>query len=214
MEERILVYKDEAEIRSGKGFFEAVKINMQSLVDFLLENEVEVTHTMVVNLINNNGSSKGIFQERERIMLKDIPKILRSSANTGTAENIKACNEIIEKANRLLTCSDNARFIDFSKWVIKDNKVIITEEAFKDFEDSCSIFIDTPNRKKIYEKAVAVKEALEELNQLVSNAPQRGLGDGLKVKGIDISGDFAFGILEVDRDGFAGLIGQHFGYIQ
>ena len=170
MEEKILVYKDESEIINGKGFFEAVRINMQNLVDFFVMNEVEPTHTLVVYLINNNGSSKEIFQEKERVLLKDIPKVLRSSANIGTAESIKACDEIIAKVNRLLTCSDNARLIDFSKWIIENNKVIITKEAFKEFEDSCSIYIDTPSRKKVYEKAMAAKKALEELQVSLNNS--------------------------------------------
>jgi hypothetical protein len=211
MEEKILVHKYESEIRSGKGFYEAVRINIQELVDFLVENEVEPTLNMVVGLIRSNRSSKALFEERERQILKDVPKILRSSVNTGTAENIKACDEIIQRANRLLTYSDNSRLIDFSKWSIENNKVIITEAVFKELEESSSIYIDTPSKKAIYEKAIAAKKALEDLNQAVINVSQRGLGDGLKVIGIAPANRLlTFSILEVHGNGDVELIGERF----
>ena len=214
MEERILVYKDESEIRKGKGFYESVKRSMQKLIDFLVDNEVEITHTMIVDLISNNGSSKGIFQERERILLKDIPTLLKTSVNLGTTEKIKACDEIIAKTNRLLSYSENARLIDFSKWIIENNKVVITSEVFTELEDSCSVYTDTPNRKAVYEKAMEAKKALEELNQLVKDAPQKGLGGGFCMTGIaPITNQLTFCILGVHSDGEVELNGELLGYI-
>lgn len=215
MEERILVHRDESEIKKGKSYFEAVKIAIQKLADFLIEKEIEPSLTLLTGLIKNNSTSKYVFEEKERIALKDIPKLLHSSVNLGTKENITACDELIERAYALLTKSCNCRFIDFDKWDIVDNKVIYTEDAIKELVNEHSIYIDTLQRKSIYDKAMAAKKAIENLNQAISLAPTRGLAEGFKLIGVaPVNASFIFGVLSIDYEGSVELISENFHHIK
>ena len=214
MEDKILIHRYEADITRGKGYYEAVRNRIQELVNFLRENEIERPLSYVLGLIQNNRSSKYVFEEKEKEITKNIPKILESAVKAETIENIKTCDEIINRGHRLFYYSDNSRIIDFSQWSIDNGKVVISEAAFENLVDSESVYIDTPGRKLIYEKAIAAKKAIDELNQAVSQTPQCGLREGLKVIGITPENNSQrFSILKIVDTVDIQLVGEHFRYI-
>ncbi|MDD4822146.1 MAG: hypothetical protein PHI48_06270 [Bacteroidales bacterium] len=208
MEKRILVYRDEKDVKAYKSDYERARIYSQKIIDFLKNQNIEVSLNLVRSIIKENFPIAPLFQNRDSKKLQDLPEALKRVVESDNNKLIRECNALIQEAKRSMGEHDQ-HHVDFLKLDLIDGKVIITDEAIKEAEDLGSIYVDTDNRKKVYEKALAAKKALDELDQTIKEV----YDDIDRVRGIaPLSGDGAR-ILSVNYDGEVELDGYYLKYI-
>ena len=200
MEERILVYRDKKDVEAYKRDYERARIYSQKIFDFLKNQNIEVNLNLVRSLIKENFPVAPLIQNRDKKKLQELPEALKRLVESDNNKLIQECNALIQEAQRSMNENDQ-HHVDFSKLDLVDGKVIITDEAIKEAEDLGSIYVDTDNRKKVYEKALAAKKALEELDQTIKEVyndpdPVRGItprsGQGARILNVDYDGEVEF----------------------
>ena len=203
MEERILVYRDKKDVEAYKSDYERARIYSQKIIDFLKNQNIEVSLNLVRSLIKESFPIAPLFQNRDKKKLQELPEALKKLVESDNNKLIQECNALIQAAQKSMNENDQ-HHVDFSKLDLIDGKVIITDEAIKEAEDLGSIYVDTDSRKKVYEKALAAKKALEELDQTIKEVysnpdPVRGIaprsGQGARILNVDYDG-------EVELDGY------------
>ena len=200
MEERILVYRDKKDVEAYKSDYERARIYSQKIFDFLKNQNIEVSLNLVRSLIKENFPVAPLIQNRDKKKLQELPEALKKLVESDNNKLIQECNALIQGAQRSMNENDQ-HHVDFSKLDLIDGKVIITDEAIKEAEDLGSIYVDTDNRKKVYEKALAAKKALEDLDQTIKEVyndpdPVRGIaprrGQGARILNVDYDGEVEF----------------------
>lgn len=209
MEKRILVYRDEKDVKAYKSDYERARIYSQKIIDFLKNQNIEVSLNLVRSLLKENLPVAPLFQNRDSKKLQDLPEALKRVVESDNNKLIQECNALIQEAKRSMG-EYNQHHVDFLKLDLIDGKVIIIDEAIKEAEDLGSIYVDTDNRKKVYEKALAAKKALEELDQTIKEV----YSDPDPVRGIAPRSGQGARILNVDYDGEVELDGYYLKYIQ
>lgn len=209
MEERILVYRDEKDVKAYKADYERARSHSQGIINFLKKQNIEVNLNLVGSLLKENRPVAPLFQNRDKEKLQELPEALKKLVESDNDKLIQECEELIQKAKGSMN-DYNQHHVDFSKLDLIDGKVIINDEAIKEAEDLGSIYVDTDNRKKVYEKALAAKKALEELDQTIKGV----YSDPDPVRGIAPRSGQGARILNVDYDGEVKLDGYYLKYIQ
>lgn len=203
MEERILVYREKKDVEAYKSDYERARIHSQKIIDFLKNQNIELSLNLVRSLIKESFPIAPLFQNRDKKKLQELPEALKKLVESDNNKLIQECNALIQAAQKSMNENDQ-HHVDFSKLDLIDGKVIITDEAIKEAEDLGSIYVDTDSRKKVYEKALAAKKALEELDQTIKEVysnpdPVRGIaprsGQGARILNVDYDG-------EVELDGY------------
>lgn len=209
MEERILVYRDNKDVKAYKADYERARSHSQKIIDFLKNQNIEVSLNLIRSLIKENFPVAPLIQNRDKKKLQELPEALRKLVESDNNKLIQECNTLIQEAQRSMNENDQ-HHVDFSKLDLVDGKVSITDEAIKEAEDLGSIYVDTDNRKKVYEKALAAKKALKELDQTIKEV----YSDPDPVRGIAPRSGQGARILNVDYDGEVELDGYFLKYIQ
>lgn len=201
MEEKILVYRDRKDVEAYKADYERARSHSQEIINFLKNQNIEVGFNLVWSLIKENFPVAPLIQNRDKEKLQGLPEALKKVVESDNNKVVQECNKLIQAAQKSMRENDQ-HYVDFSKLNLVDGRVIITDEAIKEAEDLGSIYVDTDNRRKVYEKALAAKKALEELDKTIKevcNDPVHGIaphsGQGARILNVDYDG-------EVELDGY------------
>lgn len=207
MVEKILVYRDQKEVDLAMRDYRKAVTHCQRVVDFLKEYDVTIDLIQVKHLIKNNGDTDIFITP-----LNDIPKALRSMVETHNNELKEAFKAIATNARKAIF-EKSMYPIDFSKLVLSDGIVSMSEETKQEAVDLCSIYIDTESRKRVYEKSLAVLQAVKDLEDELNNNPKQNL-NGWRLQAISPHGSsFDVGLIKVGFDGKLELSGELFKYI-
>lgn len=167
MEERILIYQDKEVISYAISDYSKAKAATQKVVDVLVKHKIEIDMDLVVSLINRETSAASLIgNDNDNQNLPDaLKKIIH-------ADNTKAIHEINEAINDAHIVFNQKMIygVDLNKLSLRNGLILISDEAKQEAQDRGSVYTDNENRKLIYEKALAAKKALEELQVSLNNS--------------------------------------------
>lgn len=204
---KILVYRDNNEVEAATSDYRRAVIHSQKIIDFLKEHDISVDLNQVQALIKNSRNIATLFTPTV-----DLPKALRAVIQADNEKRIEELEVIVVDAKNAIFGNSNYP-VDFSKLVLINGTVSMTEEAKQEAIERGSIYIDTDGRRAVYEKALAVQKAIEELQEEINNNPKKNI-NGWRLSGISPYGSsFDVGLLKVGYKGDVELSGDLFEHI-
>lgn len=223
MEERILIYKD-AEYNTLIQQYKWVQNLLQDIADGLKGMNIEPTTNIIKGLLQGEDMQHIIAKSTVSDSFKNLPRTMAKAIlemfTQGNKEEYMA--KIGEKVERLKTFKDKGNScVDFSLFYVEDSNVILSQDYIKQAEEYFCIFVDTPGRKAVYEKWLQFKQAFEEFETAVKEAPKVIASEHQKnygiypeyLKALDVPGNFSLAKVGW-YDGKLHLNEEYFKYIQ
>lgn len=166
----------------------------------------------VKSLIDRGTQAATLIKNREEY--DNIPNALQKIIQEDNQNLIQELNNLVSKA-RAAILENSHHDVDFKKIILTNGKVLITDEAIKEAENLGSVYIDTDGRKKVYDKAIEAKKALDDLQKAINSTTITGVADGFKILPIVRHGSnsWNYGVLGLDDDGEITFNGDSFNYI-
>jgi hypothetical protein len=210
MDDRILVYLDKERADHARSDYYRTVNRVQKIIDFLKSHEIECDIEHAQEIIENNDMAENFIKKQMPVHTESLPEAVRKLIDNNTDQVIKELNKIALDARESI--SNNCYHkVDYRKLEMMNDKVAISDEAFKECYDYGAVYIDTESRAKVYNCAQTALKALGNLQKSVDEAEKRGIMPGYHINGInrDIL-SYGSSILIVDEDGEVHLNGEIF----
>lgn len=209
MENKILVYQDTHKIDDAMRDYRKAVTHLQSIVEFLKKQNISIDLMQLKSLIRSDRHIDALFVVQE---YKSLPMALKAVVQADNERLIQELKTITIEARKVIH-EESIYPVDFSKLKLINSVVSMTDEAKHEAVEIGSVYIDTDSRKAIYEKALAAKTALEDLQKAIADNPKKNVTNW-RLYGITPYGSpFDVGLLKVSSDGEIELSGELFEHL-
>lgn len=211
MDDKILVYLDNKKVAYAQSDYRRVANRVQKIIDFLKSHDIECDIEHAQCIIEKDGMADAFIKKEMPVYIGILPESVRKLIDSNTDQVTKELNKIALDARESII-NNCYHKVDYGKLKMIDDKVTISDEAFKECHDFGAVYIDTTTRGKIYNCAKTALKALENLQKSVDEADKRGIMPGYHINGINRDLRFGYGssVLIVDEDGEVKLNGEAF----
>lgn len=224
MKERILVYKDEAKYGDLISYYKAWINNLQELVSGLCKLKIEASKENLKKLLagedlrslmEDNNVSKHLSFLPER-MRKHIQDSVNRECDEDYVKNVGS------NAQKFMYYNDHSSWgrLNWNHFVIEENTVKTSKECEEYIDKQCCVYVDTPNKKVVYDAYLKFMNAYNELERAVKESTKmpnpdcRGAlspVDHNKLKALGSYGSYSLVVL---NDGELELVGYLFEDLQ
>lgn len=174
MEERILVYKDEAKYSDYARYYKTWVNNLQELVSGLCKIKIEASKENLKKLLNGEDLRSLMDDNNVSKHLSFLPERMRKHIQDSVN---RECEEDYVKYvgnNAVKFKHDNeTSSLGCLKWnhfVIEGNIVKTSKECEEYIDKMCCVYVDTPNKKVVYNAYLKFMEAYNELERAVKES--------------------------------------------
>lgn len=223
MEERILVYKD-PDFDSWVKRYNWMRDELQKLADGLKTLGIEPTDKLINRLIKGESLEEMTAEKHVGDALKGLPKsLLRTITDLYKKERTDEYNSAVgNQAQKIVEWrrrNDATTMINFNHYHVEAGVVTITPEHIEYLEGAFCVFIDSENRKAVYDKWLQLQKAKADFDSVVKNANKRNnysrLEEERGITGNDllaVATPGQFCLVKVRYDGQMILNGENFKY--
>lgn len=228
MEGKILVYKEEVEYNRYITKFKALKKYIEALTDGLNKMGIEPSIDIIKKFVRGDEGYdmvskkqvQNIFNGLPIAMQKAISKMFqdqnKEEYNDLIGKNVVLIKDLINNPDSMVTY----KALNFFN--IENGVVNLLPEYIDQAEEWFCIYVDSPERKKVYDEWLKVKAAVEQMNEVIKSVHKKEVSAIQKHMGIDpehlralsVPGNFNFGFITVSgATGELILNGEKFEYI-
>lgn len=220
MEERILVYRDEAQYSNLSSYYKSWTKNLQTLVSGLCKLKIEASMENVKKLLAGEDLRSLMEDSNVSKHLSFLPqKMLKHIQTSVDKENEEEYMQNVGNyAIRFihLNKSSDWGMLNLNHFVIEGNTVKISKECEDYIDKICCVYIDTPNRKVVYDAYLKFMDAYNELKKAIKEAPKKpnpsntGALTFVDYNNLRALGDYGTQSLVVLNGGDLDLVGYYF----
>lgn len=223
MKERILVYKDLANYNKLVRYYDFWCNALQSLYDGLSELKITpnmenikklMDGEMLISLMEDGNVSKHLSFLPER-MLNSIQKTINDDLEYEYNEKVgKLAQKFIQRNN-----GSDQGLLNLDYFTIVNGTIKITKECAEHIDSECCTYVDTENKKTVYNAYLKFMEAYNEFEKAVkesakkpnpiANTTRSYRCDYSRLKSLGGEGD-SFAFISVLDDGNLKFNGDHF----
>lgn len=228
MEDKILVYKEEVGYKNYLANFNELKKRIQALTDGLIKLGIEPSIGIIKKFVRGDAGYDTIAKKQVEDSFKGFPIIMQNAIRKMFQDQSnEEYHDLIEKnvvlINRMIKNSYlyvSYKSLDFFN--IENGVVNIMPECIEQAEKWFCIYVDSPERKKVYDEWLKVKAAVEQMNEVIKSvhkkevsATQKHMGiDPKRLRALQVPGNNYFGFITVcSGTGELILDGRKFEYI-
>ena len=188
--ERILVDKDQQLYKRRDLQFNIVKNLLQEICDALKQNKIQPT-TDRIQMLLDGEDLMDIYLEEHLKSCRNLPVTIQNIVKEEARQELEKIRAMAAKVmNKMRDFEDG--LLDLSVYSVDEAGNIQLDPGYiAQVEKISCVFVDTPARKILYDKAQAVIQAIKELNQACKEAPyrdlrpaERGIIDDLTLQGM------------------------------
>lgn len=188
--ERILVDKDQQLYKRRDLQFNIVKNLLQEICDALKQNKIQPT-TDRIQMLLDGEDLMDIYLEEHLDSCQNLPVTIQNIVKEEARQELEKIRAMAAKVmNKMRDFEDG--LLDLSVYSVDEAGNIQLDPGYiAQVEKVSCVFVDTPARKYLYDKAQAVIQAIKELNQACKEAPyrdlrpaERGIFDDLTLQGM------------------------------
>lgn len=177
MEERILVYKDLANYNKLVRYYDFWCNALQNLLNGL--SELKITPNMenikklmdgesLISLMEDGNVSKHLSFLPER-MLNSIQKTINDDLEYEYNEKVgKLAQKLIQRNN-----GSDQGLLDLDYFTIVNGTIKITKECAEHIDGECCTYVDTENKKTVYNAYLKFMEAYNEFEKAVKESAKK-----------------------------------------
>lgn len=177
MEERILVYKDLENYNKLVRYYDFWCNALQNLLNGL--SELKITPNMenikklmdgesLISLMEDGNVSKHLSFLPER-MLNSIQKTINDDLEYEYNEKVgKLAQKLIQRNN-----GSDQGLLDLDYFTIVNGTIKITKECAEHIDSECCTYVDTENRKTVYNAYLKFMEAYNEFEKVVKESAKK-----------------------------------------
>ena len=174
MEERILVYKDEATYNRLTRYYKVWTNNLQELVSGLCKLKIEASKKNLKKLLNGEDLRSLMDDNNVSKHLSFLPERMRKHIQDSVN---RECEEDYVKYvgnNAVKFKHDNETSslgcLNWNHFDIEGNIVKTSKECEEYIDKMCCVYIDTPNKKVVYDAYLKFMEAYNEFERAVKES--------------------------------------------
>lgn len=176
MEERILVWKNEVEYNKVDIQYQVVRKTMQEIADGLKSLGVSPNFGHIKSLLHDEDLSNVVAEKSTSEYFEKLPKVMQKAIKDmfhkeSKDEYAKAVGDKAAKLRFLMHRIDS--MVDMSFFTMEDGEIILSPDYIKRIEQLYCVYVDTPGKRKVYEKWLELLDAVKEFDEAVKNAPKR-----------------------------------------
>ena len=223
MKERILVYKDEATYNQLISYYKAWTNNLQELVSGLCVLKIEASKENLKKLLAGEDIRSLMEDNNVSKHLSFLPERMRKHIQDSVN---RECDEdymkyVGDNAVKFKHYNENSSWgsLNWNHFVIEENTVKTSKECEEYIDKLCCVYVDTPNRKIVYDAYLKFMEAYNELERAVKESSKmpnpdcRGAlspVDHNQLKALSRVGSGSYSLVELHDGGVLELIGDRF----
>ena len=174
MEERILVYKDEAKYDQLVSYYKAWTNNLQELVSGLCKLKIEASKENLKKLLAGEDLRSLMEDNDVSKHLSFLPERMRKHIQNSVD---RECDEdymkyVGDNAVKFKHYNENSSWgsLKWNHFVIEENTVKTSKECEEYIDKMCCVYVDTPNKKVVYNAYLKFMEAYNELERAVKES--------------------------------------------
>lgn len=224
MEERILVYKD-PEFDNWANRYRWMQKELQKLADGLKTLGIEPTDELIKRLYRGESLEGMTAEKHVGDALKGLPAtLLRTISDLYKKERSDEYNNAVgNQADKIVEWrrrNDASSMIDFNYYHVEDGTITIDPRHTEYLESMFCVFIDSDNRKAVYDKWLQLQKAKADFETAVKSASKRKgysrLEEERGITGNDllaVATPGQFCLVKIRYDGEMMLNGENFSHI-
>lgn len=228
MEDKILVYKEEVEYKRYLANVKGLKNHIQALTDGLIKLGIEPSIGIIKKFVRGDIGYDMIAKKQVEDSFKEFPIIMQNAiSKMFQDQNKEEYNDLIGKnvvlIKNLINNPDSmVTYKALNFFNIENGVVNLLPEYIDQAEEWFCIYVDSPERKKVYDEWLKVKAAVEQMNEVIKSVHKKEVSAIQKHMGIDpehlralsVPGNYNFGFITVSgATGELILNGEKFEYI-
>lgn len=184
--ERILVDKDTAIYKRHDQEYHTFQNLLQEICDELKKIKIQPT-TERVQMLLDGEDLMDLYLEAHLDSCQNLPVTLQNIVKEEAHQEVEKIRAMAANAKRKMK-DDYYAFLDLSVYLVDEAGNIQLDPRYISLVEKVScVFVDTPARKILYDKAQAVIQAIKDLNQACKEADYRELNNIEKTIGRDLT---------------------------
>lgn len=223
MEERILVYKDEATYDQLVSYYKAWTNNLQELVSGLCKLKIEASKENLKKLLAGEDLRSLMEDNDVSKHLSFLPERMRKHIQNSVD---RECDEdymkyVGDNAVKFKHYNENSSWgsLKWNHFVIEENTVKTSKECEEYIDKQCCVYVDTPNKKVVYDAYLKFMEAYNELERAVKESTKMpnpdcrcalSPVDHNRLKALSRGGSGSYSLMVLHDGGVFELIGYRF----
>lgn len=222
MEERILVYKD-PDFDNWVKRYHWMRNELQKLADGLKTLSIEPTDELIKRLCKGESLEDMTAEKHVGDALKGLPKtLLRTISDLYKKERTEEYNNAVgNQANKIVEWrrrNEATTMIDLGYFHVENGAITIDPRHIEYLESLFCVFIDSDNRKAIYDKWLQLQQVKADFDSVVRNASKRQYSRLEEERGITgndlmaVATPGQFCLVKVRYDGKMILNGENFSH--